>query len=279
MPGVGRSPLLFVISALGYQATSCTAFGYLSPWHHRSDQLQYHPRLPSCHERQEEYPSIRDRSSAKSILWSTYQDAPTLSVGIFDSDDEPTTRQTHNEHVRGPLSLTLRELSDQLQGSGRAAVVWDCLRNGVDPNLYYNNQEENEGDASDEVIANAWLAATSQIDQPTSTSTSTTITSNTFLTDVNILGKRQGQGLGGAAYKQLQNLMCEYDHSNNDSGGGNNPEDSVYTIENSIASLSHMIVSPDGTTKLLLKMKKDGLEVESVIIPWMDKGFSTLCVS
>jgi len=28
-----------------------------------------------------------------------------------------------------------------------------------------------------------------------------------------------------------------------------------------------------------LKMKLDGLEVESVIIPWTDKGFSTLCVS
>ena len=56
-------------------------------------------------------------------------------------------------------------------------------------------------------------------------------------------------------------------------------DEGIYTIENSIASLSHMKVSPDGTTKLLLKMKKDGLEVESVIIPWMDKGFSTLCVS
>lgn len=75
--------------------------------------------------------------------------------------------------------------------------------------------------------------------------------------------------------------MLEYDTFNNGpmQFGGNVKEEGIYTIENSIASLSHMQVSPDGTTKILLKMKKDGLEVESVIIPWMDKGFSTLCVS
>jgi adenine C2-methylase RlmN of 23S rRNA A2503 and tRNA A37 len=56
-------------------------------------------------------------------------------------------------------------------------------------------------------------------------------------------------------------------------------DNAVLTIEKSIASLSNIYVSPDGTTKLLLKMMKDGLEVESVIIPWLDKGFSTLCVS
>lgn len=56
-------------------------------------------------------------------------------------------------------------------------------------------------------------------------------------------------------------------------------EKAIKTIDNSIASLSHLNVSSDGTTKLLLKMKLDGLEVESVIIPWTDKGFSTLCVS
>ncbi len=48
-------------------------------------------------------------------------------------------------------------------------------------------------------------------------------------------------------------------------------------VEGGVASLSHLSSSTDGTTKLLLKMQ-DGMEVETVIIPW--KGVrSTLCVS
>jgi 23S rRNA (adenine2503-C2)-methyltransferase len=51
------------------------------------------------------------------------------------------------------------------------------------------------------------------------------------------------------------------------------------TIEDKVASLSKISVSQDGTTKLLLKLVADGLEVETVIIPWSDKEKSTLCVS
>lgn len=48
-------------------------------------------------------------------------------------------------------------------------------------------------------------------------------------------------------------------------------------LEGGVASLSHVSVSKDSTTKLLLKLA-DGLEVETVIIPW--KGVrSTLCIS
>jgi len=48
--------------------------------------------------------------------------------------------------------------------------------------------------------------------------------------------------------------------------------------EKDVAQLSRITESKDGTTKLLLRMK-DGLEVETVIIPWQDRGRSTLCIS
>jgi 23S rRNA (adenine2503-C2)-methyltransferase len=56
------------------------------------------------------------------------------------------------------------------------------------------------------------------------------------------------------------------------SGGGN--------IQDSIARVVHQTTSADGTTKLLLQLHSEGkFQVESVIIPWPDRGVSTLCVS
>jgi 23S rRNA (adenine2503-C2)-methyltransferase len=50
------------------------------------------------------------------------------------------------------------------------------------------------------------------------------------------------------------------------------------SIEQDVAQLTHVSTSKDGTTKLLLKLM-DGLEVETVIIPWDERKSSTLCVS
>jgi adenine C2-methylase RlmN of 23S rRNA A2503 and tRNA A37 len=49
-------------------------------------------------------------------------------------------------------------------------------------------------------------------------------------------------------------------------------------VERDIASLVHVSTSGDGTTKLLLQLS-DGLQVETVIIPWSDRQKSTLCIS
>jgi len=198
-----------------------------------------------------------------------------LRSSIIDDTSSSTTQVIEEDQIsqRGLLSLTLQELSNKLDGSGRAAVVWDCLRSGIDPNIYYNNNNQDDMDnhstvAVDDIpIIEAWLDATSssiKLDDALSRMSSQD-------DEHSILGRRQGQGLGAASWKRLQKLM----HNNN----AEVHDGVVYTIENTIASLSHMKVSPDGTTKLLLKMNKDGLEVESVIIPWVDKGFSTLCVS
>jgi 23S rRNA (adenine2503-C2)-methyltransferase len=50
-------------------------------------------------------------------------------------------------------------------------------------------------------------------------------------------------------------------------------------IETSLAKLSNITTSSDGTTKLLLQLQRDGLLVETVIIPWDVRQKSTICVS
>eukprot|EP00977_Amphora_coffeiformis_P001608 scaffold310_cov168-Amphora_coffeaeformis.AAC.3 len=47
----------------------------------------------------------------------------------------------------------------------------------------------------------------------------------------------------------------------------------------SIGSLVQTTRATDGTTKLLLQLAHDNLQVETVIIPWDDRQLSTLCVS
>lgn len=49
-------------------------------------------------------------------------------------------------------------------------------------------------------------------------------------------------------------------------------------VEETIATAVHESVAADGTTKLLLQLV-DGLQVETVIIPWDERQRSTLCVS
>jgi 23S rRNA (adenine2503-C2)-methyltransferase len=52
-----------------------------------------------------------------------------------------------------------------------------------------------------------------------------------------------------------------------------------HSIEHQIAALSKITTSSDGTIKLLLELKSDGLMVETVIIPWDDRRKSSVCVS
>lgn len=223
------------------------------------------------------------------------------------------------------LGLSLQELSNKLQGSGRALAVWDCLRLGLDPNLYYSStarnnvcdgtydddnhhdekmhgdtltaDEEDEmvgvmrGDVSDDAIYDAWIAATASLtmtkDNMINSTVYNSIGKKVLMNELPDQGRNnRGRSLGSNAWNKLQKCMTRAEHGvqpiinlddehRREHVNGN----AIYTIDNSIASLSHLNVSPDGTTKLLLKMKSDGLEVESVIIPWMEKGFSTLCVS
>ncbi|KAL3934066.1 MAG: hypothetical protein SGARI_003552, partial [Bacillariaceae sp.] len=78
--------------------------------------------------------------------------------------------------------------------------------------------------------------------------------------------QRRSQRLGPDTLSKLKGLYQET---------YNNPL--VTKVEDGVASLSHISRASDGTTKLLLKLS-DGLEVETVIIPWKGKR-STLCIS
>ena len=54
-------------------------------------------------------------------------------------------------------------------------------------------------------------------------------------------------------------------------------------VAESLAQLTNMQTSKDGTTKLLIKLKStlesgEALLVETVIIPWSERNKSTLCV-
>jgi hypothetical protein len=165
---------------------------------------------------------------------------------------------------RGLFSFTLKELSEKLGGSGRSTAVWDCIRQGIDPNLYYSANDLDK--LLDHDVLESWLDS-SGFDMK--------IDGTKVLTNINPESFDKGQGLGQKGWTKLQNVMNQH-HSRVENSEKKNE---TICIENSIASLSHMKVSSDGTTKMLLRMAKDGLEVESVIIPWMEKGFSTLCVS
>ena len=139
------------------------------------------------------------------------------------------------------LSFTFEELSQRLGGTGKAKACWDCLRMGIDPIWYYSS-------STTEIVENAgpFLKGWSrqQVEERLAT------TSN----------KGSPTVLGQKTLRLLEKV------------GGDR-------VEEDIAKLSEISISPDGTTKLLLQLVSDGLEVETVIIPWDDRGKSTLCVS
>lgn len=76
--------------------------------------------------------------------------------------------------------------------------------------------------------------------------------------------KRRTQSLGKAALEKLAALYRRDNYN-------------VSCVEGGIATLAHVSVSSDTTTKLLLRLH-DGTQVETVIIPWHGVR-STLCIS
>ena len=153
--------------------------------------------------------------------------------------------------ITSPLSLDFDDLTKSLEkGVGRSRAVWDCYRMGIDPMIMYDaSVDDSQLDAS----INAVLLDVH--DTPS-------ITKFWKREDLKqlITSKRRNQGLGKPALESLKQI-CE------------NP------IEESIATISDISIAKDGTTKLLVKLIQDDLEVETVIIPWEETGRSTLCIS
>jgi len=142
--------------------------------------------------------------------------------------------------AKSPLCYNSEELSVVLNGKGRAKSCWEALRLGVDPVWYYSSSE---------------------LDSLESEYT-------------------ESLGLRSWSQQEIQDSMSAVSIKNS---LGNKAtallNDHFVSIEGEIAQLSKISIAPDGTTKMLIKLLQDGLEVESVIIPWDDQGKSTLCIS
>jgi 23S rRNA (adenine2503-C2)-methyltransferase len=108
--------------------------------------------------------------------------------------------------------------------------------------------------------------------------------SDEFLNAIEPVGASSSSSLQGWSRKQLQNYLAMTATRQSPDGLSHKAVkvlNSTFggTIEDQIATLSKITTSKDGTTKLLLELKADKLQIETVIIPWDDRQKSTLCVS
>ena len=179
--------------------------------------------------------------------------------GAVANDNNNNNNHDNHHILQSPLSLDFEELTEALQrGMGRSRAVWECYRMGIDPLWYYDpNIPESQLDAS----VHALLMDTNNPRRK--------VWSRDDLRGL-FRSRRKTQGLGKHALESLQRIGGPHVQA---------PASSSAAIEESIATISHISVASDGTTKLLVKLLQDGLQVETVIIPWTETGRSTLCVS
>jgi 23S rRNA (adenine2503-C2)-methyltransferase len=86
----------------------------------------------------------------------------------------------------------------------------------------------------------------------------------------------------GWTREQIQNTMTTTNMKKNNGLGYKTMallSERFGSIEQNISRLAKVTSCVDGTTKLLLDLVKDQLQIETVIIPWDDRQKSTLCLS
>jgi len=179
------------------------------------------------------------------------------------SDITPTAQLTHTDDddddevsMSSLLSYTFEELSQKLDGTGKAKACWDCLRIGIDPLWYYGSTDTGSTEEH-------------QVNRTTTTCSD---------------DENAGHLLQGWSRRQVEEHLAAIRTKGSATSLGQKTlrlleQVGGDRVEEEIAKLSHISISPDGTTKLLLQLVSDGLEVETVIIPWSERGKSTLCVS
>ena len=183
-----------------------------------------------------------------------------LSVAAVGINDAPSDSQPRFIG-ESPLSLSLDEFSSILDGQGRALTCWDCYRMGVDPVWLYQHGDDDEIEPHTDLLVasnpngGGWTRDLIRRKMAVATT-----------------NRRQGQILGRVAQDRLKLYFGSRGKSSLPASANS------FSIETHVAQLSKVTVSSDGTTKLLLKLH-DGLEVETVIIPFQDRQTSTLCVS
>lgn len=175
-----------------------------------------------------------------------------LKATIQDNSGQIDAKGINEEKSTQPtssaLSMNLDELTRELRGRGKAQLSWDCFRVGVDPFHFHNPAfPEHELD-------NALRGLLNHNDYPLCTRKDI---------QQHLSSRRESQTMGSKALKALS-LYCY---------------PSSLGIESSIATLSQITRSNDGTTKLLIKLVNTDFYIESVIIPNPGWGKSTLCIS
>lgn len=196
----------------------------------------------------------RTRYSA-SKLSRTSLSSTFLPVESNENKDIPVQKKL------GAISMNVDELAEVMQGRGRARLVWDMYRIGVDPLIYFNNNVKSK--ESTNLVTDHPQNSPNIISSTKNLITYIEHSEENHESIQNLLPtSRKTQGLGVDALINLASLYEQY-------GGG---------LEGKVGTLSFVSTSSDGTTKLLIKLH-DGLEVETVIIPWFDKGWSTVCIS
>jgi 23S rRNA (adenine2503-C2)-methyltransferase len=159
-------------------------------------------------------------------------------IEISQERKPSTTEEQPKQQQVGPISMTFDELSEALGGVGRARIVWDCYKLGIDPSHMFGSVINLGQDDYETIVSK-------------------------------LPSQRRNQKLSVGTIGKLGQLYQD------SYGGQTNP--GVTNVEGGVATLSFISRSSDQTTKLLLKLS-DGLEVETVIIPWKGKR-STLCIS
>lgn len=177
--------------------------------------------------------------------FARFPSAPRLTPCHATRRQHLPTQSTETNPYRFPISYTLDELAKVLQGKGRAQACFDCYRLGVDPLWYYAGAGEGDDDNGDD-----------------SEQEETGILGDQGWTRKQIQVQMAGRITNGLGHKTLAYMSKHFG-----------------SIEQTVARLSKVTTSVDGTTKLLLDLVSDGLQVETVIIPWDDRQKSTLCIS
>ena len=175
-----------------------------------------------------------------------------LKATIQDNSGQIDVKDIDNENLIQPtssaLSMNLDELSHELRGRGKAQLSWDCFRIGVDP-IHFHNPAFPEQE-----LDNALRGLLNHNENPLCTRNDI---------QQHLSSRRESQTMGSKALKALSQYCYP----------------SSLGIESSIATLSEITRSNDGTTKLLLKLVNTDFYIESVIIPNPGWGKSTLCIS
>ena len=133
------------------------------------------------------------------------------------------------DSTKTALSMTIEELEETLGGWGRARLAWDCYSNGVDPAYLFGDISQT---GTNSIFPSEYVDKSS-------------------LKHAILPTPRVTQTVGKGALSILSDMHSHCKGS----------------IENGLATFTHISTSSDGTTKLLLRLI-DGFEVETVLIPF-----------